>query len=66
MIPRALRPAIGGRIFGCDVCLEVCPWNRFARVGRRMLLAARGEIAALPLADLLGLTPARFVAVTGG
>ena len=63
MIPRALRPAIGGRIFGCDVCLEVCPWNRFARVGRRMLLAARGEIAALPLADLLGLTPARFVAV---
>ncbi len=63
VIPRDLRPGIGQRIYGCDVCLEVCPWNRFAREGRRLLLAARGEIAALPLREILGLTPARFAEV---
>jgi epoxyqueuosine reductase len=61
-IPRELRPGIGTRVFGCDVCLEVCPWNRFAREGRSVLLAARPEIAALGLADLLALTPETFAA----
>ncbi len=59
-IPRGLRPGIGDRIFGCDICLEVCPWNRFARAGRGMLVAARREIAATSLADLLELAPAGF------
>lgn len=63
VIPRALRPGIGNRVYGCDVCLEVCPWNRFARAGRAMLLVARQELAALGLADLLELTPARFAEI---
>lgn len=63
MIPRELRPGIGDHIYGCDVCLEVCPWNRFARAGRRMLLAARPEMARLSLHELLTLTPGRFAGV---
>lgn len=62
VIPRELREGIGDRIFGCDLCLEVCPWNRFAEAGRRMLLTARPQPAALSLDDLLTLTPDRFAA----
>ena len=60
IIPRELRAGIGARIYGCDVCLEVCPWNRFAQAGKRMLLAARGDIATLSLAEILQLSPERF------
>lgn len=63
IIPRELRTGIGPRIYGCDVCLEVCPWNRFALEGRRMLLSARGDIAELQLAEILALTPGRFAEV---
>lgn len=63
VIPRELRAGIGARVYGCDVCLEVCPWNRFAREGRKTLLVAREELAELQLADLLALTPERFAAV---
>ena len=63
VIPRELRAGIGGRIFGCDVCLDVCPWNRFAQEGRKLLLAARNDIADLPLREILELTPARFADV---
>lgn len=66
VIPRALRRGIGAHIYGCDVCLEVCPWNRFAREGRRLLLAVRQELIELTLAELLELTPARFAAVFKG
>jgi epoxyqueuosine reductase len=63
VIPRELRAGIGQRIYGCDVCLEVCPWNRFAQEGRRMLLSVRGEIAELELREILELTPVRFAEV---
>ena len=63
IIPRELRGAIGFHLYGCDVCLEVCPWNRFARAGRQLLLAARGDIAGLSLREILDLTPARFTEV---
>ena len=63
VIPRELREGIGNRIYGCDVCLEVCPWNRFAREGRQMLLSARYDLADLSLAEILALTPERFAEV---
>jgi epoxyqueuosine reductase len=66
VIPRALRAGIGDRIYGCDVCLEVCPWNRFAQAGRKLLLSARDDIARLGLGEILALTPARFAEVFKG
>ena len=66
IIPRGLRAGIGDRIYGCDLCLEVCPWNRFAQTGRRLLLGVREDIAALGLPELLGLTPARFAELFKG
>ncbi|HEY9249450.1 MAG TPA: tRNA epoxyqueuosine(34) reductase QueG [Rariglobus sp.] len=66
IIPRELRAGIGNRIYGCDTCLEVCPWNRFAQAGRQVLLAARYGIGDLPLREVLELTPERFAAVFKG
>jgi epoxyqueuosine reductase len=63
VIPREMRSGIGRHIYGCDVCLEVCPWNRFAQEGRRLLLAARCELPQLTLADLLALTPESFATI---
>lgn len=63
IIPRELRAGIGHRIYGCDVCLEVCPWNRFAQAGRRVLLTVRGELADLTLGELLDLNAERFATV---
>src|SRR5262249_43962653 len=48
------------RIYGCDDCLAVCPWNKFARQGREARLAARDELVAPPLAELAGLDEQRF------
>jgi epoxyqueuosine reductase len=59
-IPVELRPAIGSRIFGCDDCLVVCPWNRFAREGRLMKAHARPDLAAPDLVELLQLDEAGF------
>lgn len=59
-IPVELRRAIGNRIFGCDDCLAVCPWNRFAREGRLMQAHARPELAAPDLLELLELDEAAF------
>jgi len=62
-IPRDLRPLIGNRIYGCDDCLAVCPWNKFARAGREAKLAARAALRAPQLAELARLDDAGFRAL---
>ena len=59
-IPRDLRAAIGNRIYGCDDCLAVCPWNKFASQGREAKLSARDALRAPRLADLAALDDAQF------
>jgi epoxyqueuosine reductase len=59
-IPRELRPWIGNRIYGCDDCLAVCPWNKYASQGREAKLAARAVLQAPALADLAGLDDPGF------
>ena len=62
-IPRELRPLIGNRIYGCDDCLAVCPWNKFARAGREAKLAARAALRAPQLAELARLNDSGFRAL---
>jgi epoxyqueuosine reductase len=62
-IPRVLRPLMGNRIYGCDDCLAVCPWNKFARAGREAKLAAREALRAPRLAELVRLDDAAFRAL---
>jgi epoxyqueuosine reductase len=59
-IPRELRAAIGNRIYGCDDCLAVCPWNKFAQAGHEAKLKAREALQAPRLADLAALDDAAF------
>jgi epoxyqueuosine reductase len=63
VIPREFRKAIGNRIYGCDDCLAVCPWNKFAQAGRETKLAARDELRAPRLAELARLGDAAFRAL---
>lgn len=60
----SLRPLMGNRIYGCDDCLAVCPWNKFARTGSEMRYS--GIISAEPLAQLAGLDDASFRAKFSG
>ncbi|HEU4968454.1 tRNA epoxyqueuosine(34) reductase QueG [Sphingomonas sp.] len=60
-IPRHLRPGIGNRIYGCDDCLAVCPWNKFAdAAAANLAFAPRAELGAPMLADLLALDDTGF------
>jgi epoxyqueuosine reductase len=59
-IPLEFRAAIGNRIYGCDDCLAVCPWNKFAREGKMMKEHARPDLAAPDLLELLALDDAGF------
>ncbi|MCE0483031.1 MAG: tRNA epoxyqueuosine(34) reductase QueG [Methylacidiphilales bacterium] len=60
-IPEELRPLIGDRVYGCDECLDVCPWNRFAQTTREArFLAPPEESGRDRLRDLLEITPAEF------
>jgi epoxyqueuosine reductase len=60
MIPLELRPLIGNRIYGCDDCLAVCPWNKFAQVAREPDFLPREELTAPRLAALAELDDAAF------
>ncbi|MBX3566243.1 MAG: tRNA epoxyqueuosine(34) reductase QueG [Sphingomonas sp.] len=66
-IPEEFRAAIGNRIYGCDDCLAVCPWNKFATAASaNKAFAPRAELAAPALADLLALDDAGFREVFSG
>ena len=65
-IPVEFRPAIGNRIFGCDDCLAVCPWNRFARAGAMMRPFRRDDFRAPDLLAWLALDEAGFKAAFRG
>lgn len=66
-IPEELRPGIGNHVYGCDDCLAVCPWNKFAQVARaNKAYLPRAELVAPDLADLLALDDAAFRAVFAG
>ncbi|HEX8568434.1 MAG TPA: tRNA epoxyqueuosine(34) reductase QueG [Caulobacteraceae bacterium] len=62
-IPLEFRPALGNRIYGCDDCLAVCPWNKFAQAGREMRLQGRAELRGPELAELAQLDHQGFRAL---
>ncbi len=62
-IPERYRAALGNRIYGCDDCLAVCPWNKFARASHETALQARAALRQPSLADLAGLDDASFRAL---
>ncbi|MBI1197631.1 MAG: tRNA epoxyqueuosine(34) reductase QueG [Phenylobacterium sp.] len=62
-IPHEFRAALGNRIYGCDDCLAVCPWNKFASRAREQKLAAREALKAPTLADLARLDDGAFRAL---
>ena len=59
-VPLEFRAAIGNRIYGCDDCLAVCPWNKFAQASREAALHARDTLREPALADLAGLDDPAF------
>src|SRR5438128_1377711 len=65
-IPREFRSAIGNRIYGCDDCLAVCPWNRFAQEGRLMSAHARWDLATPDLLEIRGVEEDGFNKVFAG
>ena len=65
-IPREFRTPIGNRIYGCDDCLAVCPWNKFAEASQEAAFQPRAELTAPRLADLAALDDAGFRQVFSG
>jgi epoxyqueuosine reductase len=65
-IPESLRPAIGNRIFGCDDCQLVCPWNKFARVAAEPDFRARHGLDAPGLVELFRWSEAEYLEKTEG
>lgn len=65
-VDEGLRPLMGNRIYGCDDCLAVCPWNKFALEAREVKYRAREDLRAPRLADLAALDDAGFRAMFSG
>ncbi|GEO80332.1 tRNA epoxyqueuosine(34) reductase QueG [Pararhodospirillum oryzae] len=65
-IPEPLRGAMGNRVYGCDACLAVCPWNRFAPPTTEPALVARPDLIDPPLAELAALDDPGFRARFSG
>ncbi len=65
-IPLEFRKAMGNRIYGCDDCLSVCPWNKFAQTTSEMKLKARDDLKAPKLADFLALDDPSFRTLFSG
>ena len=65
-VDEALRAKLGNRIYGCDDCLAVCPWNKFASAARDQRYDAKDDLDAPPLADLAMLDDAAFRAKFSG
>lgn len=65
-IPVEFRREIGNRVYGCDACLDVCPWNRFAREGQIMREHRRADLQTADLLELLALDDAGFKAKFAG
>ncbi|MEN0099733.1 MAG: tRNA epoxyqueuosine(34) reductase QueG [Brucella pseudogrignonensis] len=65
-IPHEFRKAMGNRIYGCDDCLSVCPWNKFAQATSEMKLKARDDLKAPKLADFLALDDPAFRTLFSG
>jgi epoxyqueuosine reductase len=65
-IPLDFREKIGNRIYGCDDCLAVCPWNKFAQISREAKFLARADLVAPPLAKLATMQEAEFRAFFSG
>ncbi len=61
-----LCASMGNRIYGCDDCLAICPWNKFARLARETKLVARSDLRERPLAELIDLDDAGFRALFAG
>src|SRR6266403_2561816 len=66
MIPVELRPLIGNRIYGCDDCLAVCPWNKFARATTEPDFLPRQALTAPRLAALAGIDDRAFRTMFAG
>jgi epoxyqueuosine reductase len=65
-IDPALRPKLGNRIYGCDDCLAICPWNKFAKSASEIKLQAREDLTKPRLADLVSLDDTGFRAKFSG
>jgi epoxyqueuosine reductase len=65
-IPRELRPLMGNRIYGCDDCQLICPWNKFAQRSALSDFDARAGLVASQLATLFGWTEEEFLRTTEG
>lgn len=65
-IPLEFRTALGNRVYGCDDCLAVCPWNKFAAVSREAKLRPRADLEAPLLADFLAMDEPKFRAFFAG